>query len=483
MEKLTAAQPGLWRSKYLPPAVIGLTLAIFAGTLLFVNLRLRARLRAQIAGRDAQVLHQIALVQGLADQAADQLGPEFDLGAEDAGGELAVLSQSERLKEVVANLKSILGARLFDSAGKLLLALPPSLGEAEIAAADFASLKQQQPVSHYHAAARREDLFVEARQNAPDQPSAGPVLEVLIPLAATGQRKLIGVTQLLLDGQSIAGEFAALDRALLRQAAGVFLSGGALVVLGLTWAFRRLARANALLAERTASLLKANTELALAAKTSAVGALTAHLIHGLTNPLSGLHSFVTSRTEGQQPEADAEWEEAASTTRRMQNMIQETVRVLREENGIAQYEVTLAELVELIAAKAQPAARAAGVVFETRGAAQGVLSNREANLVMLILENLLTNAIQATPQGKAVCLGLAPTAEGFTFEVCDQGPGLPDAVQPTLFSPGHSAKPGGSGIGLAISKQLASHLGGELALKHSSPQGCVFTLKLPRPRQ
>jgi signal transduction histidine kinase len=47
--------------------------------------------------------------------------------------------------------------------------------------------------------------------------------------------------------------------------------------------------------------------------------------------------------------------------------------------------------------------------------------------------------------------------------------------------PERSAKPGGSGIGLAISKQLANHLGGELALKHSSPHGCVFTLRLPCP--
>src|SRR5256885_10117139 len=43
-----------------------------------------------------------------------------------------------------------------------------------------------------------------------------------------------------------------------------------------------------------------------------------------------------------------------------------------------------------------------------------------------------------------------------------------------LFAPCRSSKEGGSGIGLAISKQLANHLGAQLELKSNSPAGCVF---------
>ena len=108
-----------------------------------------------------------------------------------------------------------------------------------------------------------------------------------------------------------------------------------------------------------------------------------------------------------------------------------------------------------------------------------VLSNRDANLVMLILENLIQNAVQATPAGKSVRLTVADAENGLVFEIADEGSGLPENVRASLFSPCRSTKPGGSGIGLALSKQLATQLGAELSLQTSTPQGSVFRLILP----
>jgi C4-dicarboxylate-specific signal transduction histidine kinase len=63
--------------------------------------------------------------------------------------------------------------------------------------------------------------------------------------------------------------------------------------------------------------------------------------------------------------------------------------------------------------------------------------------------------------------------------VADEGPGIPEELRPKLFAPCRTTKPGGSGIGLAISQQLAHHLGAELELKQTGPAGAVFTLTLP----
>jgi signal transduction histidine kinase len=123
-------------------------------------------------------------------------------------------------------------------------------------------------------------------------------------------------------------------------------------------------------------------------------------------------------------------------------------------------------------------AREAGVRLETAVTAAGAPSNREAEFVLLILENLMQNAIEATPPGKAVRLTIASQGERTTFEVEDEGPGLPREIAERLFTPCISTKKGGTGIGLAISRQLAAHLGAELELKHSSAQGTSFRLTL-----
>jgi two-component system C4-dicarboxylate transport sensor histidine kinase DctB len=288
---------------------------------------------------------------------------------------------------------------------------------------------------------------------------------------------LAGLAQFLVEGSSIAAEYTRLDRHLATQAAVTFAAGGAILVVVLGWAFRRLRRAHALVAERTESLIKANQELALAAKTSALGAVAAHLIHGLSNPLAGLQNFVSahgsSHTNG---DGEADWQQAVASTCRMQSMIQRVISVLREDETGARYGVSLVELGEIIAQRVQPLARTRGVNFKMNVATDGELPNRVAHLVAFILENLAQNGIEATPPGKNVLLSATGEGEALQFELRDEGQGFPGGQTP--FAPCRSAKDGGSGIGLALSKQLANHLGASLERKQNSDTGCVFALRI-----
>jgi signal transduction histidine kinase len=227
--------------------------------------------------------------------------------------------------------------------------------------------------------------------------------------------------------------------------------------------------------------LRANQELALAAKTSALGAVAAHLIHGLKNPLAGLQNFVAARGALPDSSEAADWDQAVASTRRMQTMINQVVSVLREEPAGTTYEVTLAELEGIVRNRVQPLARERGVGFTSVVQAEAALPNRAANLVALILVNLAENAVQTTPAGKAVSLSFQKNETRLVFEVRDEGAGFP--ADTPLFMPCRSVKEGGTGIGLALCKQLANHLGAELELATSTAAGCVFILRLAEPHQ
>jgi signal transduction histidine kinase len=217
--------------------------------------------------------------------------------------------------------------------------------------------------------------------------------------------------------------------------------------------------------------------LALAARTNAVGAVASHLIHGLKNPLATLQLLVEqNRALGGQ----SDWQDAAASTQRMQSLINEVMGILSDQRADVHYEITLTELGEMVRDRVGPLARAAGVALGVTFDGTATLSNRDANLIGLILANLAQNAIEATPTGKAVRLETRPTEEGLEFTVADQGPGFPPELREKLFKPCSSSKPGGGGIGLAICRQLAAQIGAGLELKSSTPGGCVFSLSLAK---
>ena len=103
-----------------------------------------------------------------------------------------------------------------------------------------------------------------------------------------------------------------------------------------------------------------------------------------------------------------------------------------------------------------------------------------------ILVNLMRNAreaIEGAPKntgGGAISVGLTISDGASMIRVADNGPGLPERAQVNLFQPFRgSARQGGAGLGLAISRELAQAHGGDLLLVETGPAGTVFDLRLP----
>ncbi len=467
---MTAPRPSLPAARRRALAAISVALLAFAGAVCWGRWQLERQWRAQLLEHDAVALQILA--QREITQAAAQ-DPEFDLAAPTS--QYAVLLG-------MADLTNIIAARVFDSAGAFVAGIPAEVKEATLSEATLTQLGRLTPLTRYRPAAPVHELFLYLPDPTQPRPVRLTWVEVYIPLYRAGEDRLLGVAQFMLEGSTLEREFATLRRRLNRQAALLLGTGFALIGGGLGWAFGRLERVNRQLAARSADLQRANQALADAARSAAVGAVAAHLIHSLKNPVAGLHSFVTARQDNVSSEESAEWREALAATRRMQHLIHEVIEVLQERENAPTYAVNLAELGEALADQCRALATCRDVRLVTRLETSGEMDNHTAGLLRLILANLIQNALEASPPGRSVTLLLRRAAAGFEAEVRDEGPGLPETVQDRLFEPVRSTKEGGSGIGLAIAYQLAHHLGATLQLVSTSPAGTTFRVTLPHHR-
>ena len=450
-------------------AAIAVTLSALGAVVLWGRLQLREQVRSQIIGRDATIL------QALAQQEQMNPAPELEgLDPREPAYQLGALLR-------IATLTNIIASRLFTPGGEFVDGIPAHVKEAALAEEVLNRLRTGQAVARFISDLPRDDLFLELPEPGRGRPATLACVEVCVPLLAPDGGDLTGVAQFLIEGLTARREFALLDQRLNRQSALVFGAVAVLVTASLGWAFRRLGQSNRLLAARTTDLQRANQALAEAAKVTAVGAVAAHLIHGLRNPVAGLQSFVVARQEEAGAGAGDEWREALAATRRMQGMIQGVVEVLREQDDGNAYAVPVRELTGAVFAQVRTLAEGKAVRLADEGhASEAPLDNRTAGILRLILLNLVQNAIQASPVGGVVTLRTSNAGAQLRFEITDQGRGIPEAVRSRLFQPTRSTREGGAGIGLAISRQLAVHLGAELRLAGTSTRGTTFELRLPR---
>jgi signal transduction histidine kinase len=458
----------------LGPWIIAAAILVLAAFVTLVSARLRLSLREQVLSREAESMHAlVALQQRIAEDEWAELG--VSMPAEDR---LAVVLQTTKLRGVVA-------VRIYEPTGLLYAALP-AVEDELLSPADWSELEEGRALARL---TRQSSLFAQwtaeaGERGAPDEAveAAPEVLEVLVPLEDPVLPEPAGAAQFLIDPSDVRAQFAAIDRGVVQQAALATIGGGLLLGVLLAWAFARLEAAERQLRRQAEDLRRANEELLLSAKVSAIGAISAHLLHGLSNPLAGIEGFVKAGVGGDGPEAtDGQaWREAAETTRRLRAMVNEATALIAAERTAGALDLSADEVVSGAVGRTAESARRAGVAVQVGTVDAGELDGRVASLGGLVLVNLLENAVQASSRGAVVRITGAAAPGAIAFDVTDQGPGLAPAVRDQLFRPVASTKPGGGGIGLALSHELARLAGGALELVSTSPAGTTFRLTLPR---
>lgn len=425
--------------------VLGLSVVgIFSVSVLLGMSIVRAEVRDKMLQRDAALLQRVA--QYLYDTPEESDLADWDIV------DLA-LDSSE--------IEGIIAVRVFRPLDTLIEQVPETLVPVRLASADQARLQQGLPIIRFFEAYPIQALFL----NGTHDQAGEPLLEIVIPLLNRQYRPVASI-QYWIDGSSLHSEFAQMDEHLVLWSLG-FIGGGA-TIFGIVFllARRRLGAMAALIADRNNALQKANRDLALAAKTSAIGAVASHLFHGLKNPLAGLKTYL------QLTHGDAE---AMDVANHMQSLIDETLAVLKSESLQEHEAFSIEEAVGILRQKLNPSEFAP---IHISSSATGDLSAYRLQILQLILRNLTENALQAKRSNNRVEIAFESKGDALLVRVSDQGPGLPERVKAHLFAPVTSARTGGSGIGLAISAVLARHLPGSLSLIHSSPQGTVFEIEL-----
>jgi len=238
------------------------------------------------------------------------------------------------------------------------------------------------------------------------------------------------------------------QRALL---AGVGASGGLLALAVFLW--RR-----SLAAEQAAQHLAEQRHLAQ------LGTLSAVLGHELRNPLTSLkgNAQLLARKLPEGPQADKAHLIVAEAVR----LERLTTRILAfARTGIQREPTDVAPLVQSVVERVD------GVELV---AAPSTAWNLDSDWVEQAIENLLRNAVQADPDGRAT---LTVTADDtLRFAVSDRGPGIPADQRRWALEAFHTDKVQGTGLGLAIARRVAEQHGGRIEIADAPQTGALVTL-------
>ena len=299
--------------------------------------------------------------------------------------------------------------------------------------------------------------------------SEGQALSILYPV---GEKAEMGYLELLIDPAPILTERDAIDKEIMQQGFWAFAIGAGLLFLIFRILLTRLLRSERELLNKSINLKEANIRLSQACKTAGVGAVTAHLMHALKSPLMGLKNLEIDAGE----QLEATEENLRATTQKIENLIEQTLNTLREcDLNEESYSFEAQEILNLAANKFNDEGSKLRVSVLESAAADEKIDNLKANLILPILHNLIQNSIDSGPNVKVFLL-VELENESLSICVRDNGPGIPEDLKDNLFKPVQSQKENGSGIGLAICKELAQRADATIKLDRSTDKGTSFSI-------
>jgi signal transduction histidine kinase len=232
-----------------------------------------------------------------------------------------------------------------------------------------------------------------------------------------------------------------------------------------------------------------SAEAANRAKTAFLAAMS----HELRTPLNAIGGYIELLDMGLRgPVTDTQHADFARVRTNQQHLtllITEILNFVRVGSGGMSYAVSdvsahaaITRAVELI----EPLIGQRGLVFDGISGDSNIIARADPEKVTQILVNLLSNAIKFTLAGGHISADCAAAGDTVTLSVSDTGIGIPADRFEVIFEPfvqlreGLADREGGVGLGLAISRDLARAMHGDLTVESTEGEGTRFTLVLPR---
>jgi signal transduction histidine kinase len=218
-----------------------------------------------------------------------------------------------------------------------------------------------------------------------------------------------------------------------------------------------------------------------AAKLAVVGEMAAIMAHEVRTPLGILHT--SAQMLRREPNLSPEGQEMT------QFMLDESARLGRLISTLLEcakprppamkpgdVHAILRRVADLLAARA----RKKHIAIEWRLDAADAVIPCDEELLMQVFLNLVMNALQILPDGGRIGLRSARTdGRNLLIEVADDGPGIPPDARPRVFDPFYTAREGGIGLGLTVTRQIVEAHGGEISVGASEWGGACFRVMLP----
>ena len=215
----------------------------------------------------------------------------------------------------------------------------------------------------------------------------------------------------------------------------------------------------------------------------ALGRLAARVAHELNNPLDGILRYVNlaarvNKSEGGDARIGEYLDKARGGLLRMAQITTGLLEFSRASHAPPE-QATINRIIEDAIASMAGRATEAGVTVERNLLAVDMPVARGSNIFQVFC-NLIKNALDAMPNGGALAVSTRIDAGDIVIAVEDTGIGLPEEAD-RIFEPFFTTKaPGrGTGLGLAVCREIIERYGGSITANRRQPAGTAFVVRIP----
>ncbi|NIS80279.1 MAG: HAMP domain-containing protein [Anaerolineales bacterium] len=241
-------------------------------------------------------------------------------------------------------------------------------------------------------------------------------------------------------------------------------------------------RRNEELADANARLQSAQAQLVQSEKLASVGQLTAGIVHDVKNPLAVIKGLAEELHEelGLDRTTKNQLKTIRDSASQASTIVGDLLKFARQSTPeLSRRDIR--ETIESSLRLTEYLTRKGGVDVMLDMPKENVIVTYDATQIEQVLINLITNAVQAMPNGGTLRVNLGKAEKAVAIAVMDTGMGIPRENLSRIFDPFFTTKDEseGTGLGLSVSYGIVSRHGGRIEVESKVGRGTTFTVLLP----